>query len=220
MSPFSDGLLFGLPLIILMGPLLFALVQTSIEQGFRAGLAIGLGTWISDALFIICAFFGVTYIIEITRWDGFEMTLGIAGTIILFIIGFGMILSKSGELEALEKSRTRHSSYFSLWLKGFLINTVNPFTFLFWFVIAPARATKYVDIPNGVLVFYLGILAIIFLADFLKIAGAKKIQPWLKAKYVLLTRRISGGALIVLGVILLVRSWLLFTGQIDPTTGF
>jgi threonine/homoserine/homoserine lactone efflux protein len=203
-----------------MGPLLFALVQTSIEQGFRAGLAIGMGIWISDALFILCAFWGVTYIIEITKWEGFEMTLGVLGTIILFIIGFGMVLSKKQDLETLENARTRYSSYFSLWMKGFLINTINPFTFLFWFVIAPARATKYIDLPNGVLNFYLGILAIIFLADFIKIALAKKIQPYLKAKYVLLTRQISGGALVVLGVVLLIRSWLLYTGQIDPTTGF
>ena len=61
---------------------------------------------------------------------------------------------------------------------------------------------------------------IIFLADFIKIVLAKKIQPLLKAKYILLTRQISGGALVVLGVVLLVRSWLLYTGQIDPTTGF
>lgn len=219
MNPFLDGLLFGLPLAILMGPLLFAMVQTSIEQGFRAGLAIGMGIWVSDIIFIACAFFGVTYIMAITEWEGFEMTLGVAGTIILFIIGFGMILSKTQNLDDLKKARTRYSSYFSLWSKGFLINTINPFTFIFWFVVAPAQASKYLDLSGGPAQFYLGILTTILVTDFLKIALAKKIQPWLKAKYVLLMRRIAGVALIIFGFALLIRCWLLFNGQID-SAGF
>ena len=220
LNPFLDGILFGLPLAILMGPLLFAIVQTSIEQGFRAGLAIGGGIWISDLLFVVCAFFGVTYIMAITEWEGFEMTLGVAGTIILFAIGFGMIFSKSQNIDDLEKARIRYSSYFSLWSKGFLINTINPFTFIFWFVIAPAQASKYLDLSNGPARFYFGILTTIFVTDFLKIVLAKKIQPWLKAKYVILMRRIAGTALVIFGVALLIRCWLLFTGQLDPTTGF
>jgi threonine/homoserine/homoserine lactone efflux protein len=217
LNPFLDGLIFGLPLAILMGPLLFAIVQTSIEQGFRAGLAIGMGIWVSDWLFLLCAFFGVTYIMAITEWEGFEMTLGVAGTIILFIIGFGMILSKAQKLEDLEQSRVRYSSYFSLLSKGFLINTINPFTFIFWFVVAPAQSSKYLDLSGGPAMFYFGIITTIFVTDFLKIALAKKIQPWLKAKYVLLMRRIAGVALVIFGVALLIRCWLLFNGQLDAT---
>lgn len=202
-----------------MGPLLFALVQTSLEEGFRAGLAIGAGIWISDILFVGCAVFGVSYILAIMEWEGFSLTLGIVGTLILFAVGLGLIIVKPPILDDLEKARIRYSSYFSLWLKGFLINTVNPFTFLFWFIIASAKASEYKDFPGGVGKFYLGILATILLTDFLKIVLAKWIQPWLEVKYILLMRKIAGSALILLGIGLLVRSWLLFQGEIE-VTGF
>lgn len=203
-----------------MGPLLFALVQTSLEEGFRAGFAVGMGIWISDVLFVICAVFGVSYILAIIKWEGFALTLGIAGTIILFAVGLGLILIKPPVLDDLEKARIRYSSYFSLWLKGFLINTVNPFTFLFWFIIASAKAAEYKNLEGGFGKFYLGILTTIFLTDFLKIALAKWIQPWLKVKYILLMRKIAGSALIILGIGLLIRSWLLFQGKIEVTGGF
>ncbi|RMG76809.1 MAG: LysE family translocator [Bacteroidetes bacterium] len=213
-----DGILFGLPLTILMGPLLFAIVQTSIEQGFRAGLAVGAGIWVSDLLFVLCAFFGVSYILAVVQWEGFELAVGSAGTIILLIIGFGMLLSQKQEPAPSETNQTRYKSYFSLWLKGYLINTVNPFTFIFWLVITPAQSSKYLAASHGVGKFYIGILAIIFLTDFAKIALAKKIQPWLKPRNVLLMRRIAGAALIVFGIILLIRCCLLFCGKIDGNT--
>ena len=75
------GIMLGLLLSILVGPILFALIQAGIERGFRAGAMIGLGIWISDLLFILFAYFGISYLLDILEWDWFELTLGIAGVL-------------------------------------------------------------------------------------------------------------------------------------------
>ena len=54
MDALGSGILLGLTLSILTGPILFTIIQTSIEEGFRAGITVASGIWISDLLFIFC----------------------------------------------------------------------------------------------------------------------------------------------------------------------
>ena len=53
--------------------------------------------------------------------------------------------------------------------------------------------------------FFGGILGTVILTDSLKVLLAKAIRRWLKPKHILWTRRISGIALVVFGVVLMVR---------------
>jgi len=46
------GIGFGLVLSVLTGPVFFALIKTSIEKGFHAGVAMALGVVTSDMVFI------------------------------------------------------------------------------------------------------------------------------------------------------------------------
>jgi len=49
---FLEGILYGLVLAAMLGPIFVALTQTAIEKGAKAGLTVGLGIWISDLLII------------------------------------------------------------------------------------------------------------------------------------------------------------------------
>ena len=131
MHPFINGLYFGLILCFLVGPIFFALLQAGIERGFRAGAMIGFGVWVSDFLFMVAVYWGVSHILAITEWDGFEFTLGLIGGIILLCFGIGTIVSPPPDIHmasSKNSSSTTKVSYVSLWFKGFLINTFNPFT--------------------------------------------------------------------------------------------
>ncbi len=194
--------MLGLLLTIMVGPILFALIQAGIERGFRAGAMIGLGIWISDLIFILSAYFGISYLLNILEWNGFELTLGIAGGFVLIITGILTILSKPPEIG---KSSGISGSYFALWIKGFLINTVNPFTVFFWATVMTTIVAK--DNMNGqnAAFFFGGILGTIIITDSLKVLLAKAIRRWLKPKHILWTRRISGVALVVFGIVLMVR---------------
>ena len=47
-----EGILYGLTLTILLGPIFVALTQTGIEKGITAGILVGSGIWISDIVII------------------------------------------------------------------------------------------------------------------------------------------------------------------------
>ena len=200
------GIGWGLFLSILMGPILFALVQTGIERGVRAGLMVGLGIWVSDLLFILAVFFGVSYVISITRQANFEFQLGIAGGIILIMIGLGMALSKSPEASDVS-GVSKLKSYPAFWLKGFLINTINPFTVSFWTGIMTTEVIGSNMNTREAAVFFGSILGTIMLTDSLKVVLAKRLGRWLSADHIRKVRLATGIILAILGVVLMIRVW-------------
>ena len=219
MNAFFEGLSFGLVLTILAGPILFALLQTGIEQGFKAGMMVALGVFISDLIFVLTVYFGLTYILAIVNLDGFKLTLGIAGGIALILIGIGTLLSKppampdeeyfsdkkENDKVLLEKTDKHKSSYLSLFGKGFFINTANPFTFFFWGVVATAKMAESNFSDDEFFLFFGGILFVIIASDTLKVYLAKFIRKKLKPEKILLVRRISGIAFVLFGIVLMLR---------------
>lgn len=202
-----NGIKLGLVLSVLTGPIVFALLQTSIEQGFRAGAMLASGIWVSDLIFIAITYFGVAYVTELAKWDGLEFWLGIAGGVILLVVGSSMMLTKPPPDEYFEqKKAVRFSSRFSLWTKGFLINTINPFTFFFWLGVSGMLFTKQALQPDEAQLFYGGLFGTIICTDCTKVGLAKIIRRWLKPKNILLIRKIAGITLLVFGVVLLIRA--------------
>ena len=199
-----EGIKFGLVLCILVGPLFFALVQAGVEEGFRAGAAVGLGIWISDFLFMVGVYLGLAYITQIIELANFPLYLGIGGSIILVVFGLGTLASKPPSFNSANIS-IRSSSYFSLILKGFLINTINPFTVFFWMGLMSTVIIKSELSHSDAMIFFAGILGTIILTDSAKVLFAKKIRRKLRPVHVLWLRRISGAALIIFGVVLLAR---------------
>ncbi|MEM1124318.1 MAG: LysE family transporter, partial [Bacteroidota bacterium] len=88
------GIVVGLALAILVGPILFSLIQRSIEQGMKAGFWVALGIWVSDILFIVGIILGVAHIKELVTSPYFEPILGLLGGFVLISIGAGMFISK------------------------------------------------------------------------------------------------------------------------------
>ncbi len=202
-----NGIKLGLVLSVLTGPIVFALLQTSIEQGFRAGVMVAMGIWISDLIFVAVTYFGVSYVAELAKWDGLEFWLGVAGGVILLVVGGSMLLLKPPPVEHFEqKKAVRFSSRFSLWTKGFLINTVNPFTFFFWLGVSGMLFTEKALQPDEAQLFYGGLLGTIVFTDSIKVGLAKSLRRWLKPKNILLIRKIAGITLLVFGIVLFIRA--------------
>lgn len=212
MNLIFEGIKVGLILALLIGPIFFAIVQAGVEEGFRAGTAVGLGIWVSDLLFITAVYWGLAFITQVVEAPNFGLYLGIGGSVTLAAFGLGALLTmpKAHELPEWSKGSVRTSSYPGLWLKGFLINTVNPFTFFFWIGVA---STVAVDGEMELLearYFFGGILGTIITTDLIKVLLAKRIRRILRPVHLLWLRRISGIALIVFAVVLLGRAlWML-----------
>ena len=202
-----DGIKLGLILAILIGPIFFALIQAGVEQGIRAGAMVGMGIWVSDLLFILGAYFGVSYITRLVEGPEFALYLGIVGSVTLTAFGLGALVTapKVGANPQWAKTTFRSSSYFSLSTKGFLINTLNPFTFFFWIGVTTTTVTDGGLDSREAILFFGSIFTTIVITDFSKVILAKRIRRVLQPIHLLWLRRISGGALIAFAVVLLVR---------------
>jgi len=210
MLAFFQGIQTGLLLCIMLGPIFFALIQTGVETGMRAGMMVGLGVWISDILFIVAVFFGVSLVMELMEWDGFMTIFGITGGILLIAFGIGTLMTDPPPLPpprekpAVIKAKT----YLGFWIKGFLINTINPFTFFFWLSIMSLVVLGEHEDQNYAGAFFLGVMLAIIVTDILKVALAKHIRQYLTDRHLVWIRWLSGGALIVFGIGLMVKVFL------------
>lgn len=213
MDMLLGGIKVGLILSFMIGPIFFALVQTSVEEGFRAGAMVALGIWVSDTSYVLAVYYGVSYLAEVIKAPSFSLILGIGGSIILACFGLASLLTiPKGLLTNTMPTYQRSSSYLSLFTKGFLINSVNPFTVFFWTSVMSSVVIK--DGFDGIQAswFFGGILGTIVVTDLLKVVLAKKIRYSLRPIHLLWFRRISGSALIVFGVVLLIRVLILLQG--------
>lgn len=205
MSILLQGIYAGLLLAILVGPLLVALIQASLEQGTSAGLAVGLGIWFSDLLFILSVYFGVRYVDQLVQWTGFEQILGGVGALVLAGTGIVTLFTPPPPLSNPDHLLKGIKGYSTLFTKGFLINTVNPFTVIFWLTIMSGVVlAKNYDGFQSIL-FFGGLLGTIVFTDSVKIILAHKIRHKLTTRHLWWVRRISGFALLAFAVVLVVR---------------
>lgn len=202
-----QGILLGLGLSVLVGPMLFLYLQVGIQRGFRAAVFLGLGTWMSDLLFILCIYFGVNYVEKITDSSGFSLWMGIVGGIILVIIGIGLLLSKPPKGAESPHEIKKNTTYLGLWLKGFLINTFNPFAVFFWLSVMTGYSSKNLGGQQISLLFG-GILGTIIITDIIKILGAKQLKRIINNQTTgIVLHKIVGTVLVVFGLALIYRVW-------------
>jgi len=192
-----DGIKWGLILAILIGPIMLSLVQAGIERGLRLGMTLGAGVWVSDLIFIALMYWGVsTFQISPNLFFG----VGMVGGIVLIAFGLNSIFSKEvPSQDNVVKAKT-YGGYF---IKGFIINTINPFTFFFWITVSTTEVTHLAF--NDALAFYAGILGTIILTDFSKVVLAKRIRKFLTPTMMVKVRKVAGYAMIVFGIFLMVR---------------
>ena len=203
-----EGFKLGLLLAIMVGPIFFAIIQTSVEEGFVAGAIVGAGIWFSDILYILFVYFGISYVSELLQNSTFTLTTGLIGSLILVGIGIGFLLSKAPSFSGIQEGQ-RNSSLFHLFSKGFLINAVNPFTVFFWFSVTSTMIVNDTFNHGQATLFYGTIILTIMCSDLLKAYLAKLISEKLTQRHIQITRKITGAILILFGIGLLVKVFLL-----------
>ncbi|MFK7947125.1 MAG: LysE family translocator [Saprospiraceae bacterium] len=195
------GLSYGVVLSFLVGPIVFTLLQASLERGIKIALSVGLGVWISDFLFIATVFFGLSSISEISTLPNFKFFLGSVGSVVLIAFGIGTLLNN----KPVDKNqKVKENGYFAHFIKGFLINTINPFSVFFWLAMSTEIITNNANNQQAV-VFFGAILSVIILTDLLKVVLAKQVSKYLTPKHIIMFRKIVGSVLIIFGIILIYR---------------
>ncbi|MBK0378254.1 LysE family translocator [Mucilaginibacter segetis] len=199
-----SGIGFGLVLTFITGPVFFALIKTSIEKGFHAGIALALGVVTSDMVFVGAILFGSQYF-DVTNSD--KTIAGIIGSIILFTIGVYYIFKKADvDYKNIEPKKINHAGYF---LKGFVMCIFNPTVLFHWTVVIGAASTVYhAGVHNRSLkiaIMFLTILIVQFGLDTTKAFYANKLRDHISVKFVHRLNEIAGIALIIASLILVDR---------------
>ena len=200
-EPILKGLLLGLILSISIGPVIFAIIKQSLTNGKRSGYAFVAGVSSSDfVLLFICNVFTSLFNLVLNH----KSAIALAGAGFLLIIGLYTLFFKKLKLENMGSDGVNKtvsikdlvSSYFS----GFLMNTLNPSVFLFWFAWTAAINNSADNTPNPIqykLVVFGTCLGFVLLSDLIKVFLAGKLRPRLTEKNLLWINRFLYSALLI-----------------------
>lgn len=209
------GVLFGVLLSFLIGPVFFILLETSIKKGIKPAIFIDIGVLLSDILYLIAAYFFAQKILESLHENSYIKYIAAAVFIFMGIIS---ILKKQSpqkgnniDIDSLDTPSEMDSiifkktTYLTYILKGIGLNAINPGVLVYW-IAACTTATDELHIPENLLIYYfIATLATMFGIDVLKIYFASKLQNKMTPKMLHNIGVVVGGILIVFGVIIAFR---------------
>jgi threonine/homoserine/homoserine lactone efflux protein len=195
MNALVNGILFGLLLSILIGPVFFALIQTSIQKGFRLGAWLAVGISLSDLLYIAVCYVGFTQFFELAH---FKESLAMAGGIIMFMFGISALLKPINQAAGLTLDRNRNTIFRQI-MKGFFLNAANPFVILFWVGVVIKVTVTDGYAPWQVPVFFAGTVLTVFMTDLSKAYVAHRLRQYLTTPLLTWMNRIVGVTLLGFG---------------------
>ncbi len=205
-----NGVLFGMLLSILIGPVFFVLLETSIKKGPRHAILIDIGVLLSDILYLIAAYFFSDWINEKLSANSYVKYIGGA---IFVIYGIASIVKKktpqkgkSIDIDSIEATNSKSildlKTYFAMIGKGIGLNAINPGVLVYWIAANTYASEKLLITGTDVFYYFTATLATMFCIDLLKIYFASKLQNKLTPRTLDRISIIVGGILIFFGVVL------------------
>jgi threonine/homoserine/homoserine lactone efflux protein len=206
------GIVTGFLLSIMVGPVFFVLLETSIRRGIKAALALDLGVLISDLVYIMIAYVFYAEVSELSAGKN-QVILKLAGGTLFLIYGVATWFKKPKEVVFDDLGRVVQSAgdYALLVLKGFLLNIANPLVVFYWFSVMTlgSKNSPSGDPQHASILFFLGVILITFFSvDLLKIFGAKRLRPLVTDKLLIALNHLIGIVFVIFGVFLVVQGFM------------
>ena len=204
------GIVTGFILSIMIGPVFFVLLETSIRKGVKAAIAFDLGVLLNDIVYILIAFVFYNQVKDLSEGDD-NSVVRICGGILFTIYGVVNFMKKVKDTKVDVVDSTESAmGYIILGLKGFLLNLANPMVVFYWFSVmtlgAEDAAEAAAEGGSGYSMFiFLGAILITFFSiDLLKIIGAKKLRPLVTKNLLQGLNRLIGIVFVGFGVVLII----------------
>lgn len=194
-----EGIVTGLILSIMIGPVFFVLLETSIRKGVRSALSFDIGVLVSDLIYIALVYFFFSKVESITEEGENNDKAKIIAGILFLAYGIISYFKKQKKVILDEDGNVIQQNYWKLFFKGFILNFFNPMVIFYWFSILTIHG-KESQIP-----FVTIILVTFFLIDILKILGAKKLRPLVTEKRLTTLNHLIGLIFLGFGLFLLIR---------------
>ncbi|MBG0781395.1 MAG: LysE family transporter [Bacteroidales bacterium] len=205
---FFEGIILGLTLATFFGfgPAFFALVQTSIHRGFGPAVLLAIGIFFNDVLMVVLCLMGA---VQIVTAPSNYLWFGISSGVILII--FGLVTFSRKVSEPNENSeedmklpvKVKGPRWFTYIAKGFFMNIVNPFVWIFWVGVVVGISARMGGDETRLTSFFSGTLITVLLCDLLKAYGAYSIKRFFTQKMIGLLNKIAGIGLIIFGLFLI-----------------
>lgn len=207
------GFVTGLILSIMLGPVFFLLIETSIRKGIRSAIYFDLGVLSSDVLYILIAYIFFHEISHLLEGSHIFLFKAIGGFV---FIAYGVLslrgkMNSNKEKEA-EKEIGNNREFWVNYIKGFLLNFANPMIIIYWLSVITIGIQKENDIMgiDPILIYMAMILVTFFSIDIFKIFTAKKLQPFVTPTLMKNINRFISIILIGFGVILVIQGVVYF----------
>ncbi|MDO5314751.1 MAG: LysE family transporter [bacterium] len=194
-----------LAVIVNMGPAFITLVQTSLHRGARSAAWFAIGVILNDAMVIsLCILTSV----QVVMRSQFEASLACIGAgIILLLFGIFTYRRKvKGREEMIEKrsqeimkNASDKPAWFVFLGKGFVLNILNPFVWIFWFSAVAMVAGNMGGNKLSTIVFFAIVLGTTLAVELLKAWGASRLKKFLNPDRTALMNKIAGVLLMLCG---------------------
>jgi threonine/homoserine/homoserine lactone efflux protein len=196
-----QGIMMGIILCLMVGPIFFQLIQITIENNPRTALIYVAGAWLSDFLCILLVIFAWSKLSELeARYH--HITGWMTG---LMLLTLGIVsFFKKVDIQEIKPINTAAKSAF-YFTTGFLINTLNPLATLYWLGIASNMNAMNIHGTANILLFFACMWFTLIATDFVKIAFAKKLKTTLTAQKLTLLNKILGVTLVCCSLILFLK---------------
>ncbi len=202
-----EGVLLGLTLAMFFGfgPAFFSLVQTSIHRGFTSAVFLAIGIFLNDLLMVVLCLMGA---IQIVTAPSNYLWFGLSSGIILIIFGL-VTYSRKVETAVPDTDNDelpmhlRGPRWFIFVAKGFFMNIVNPFVWIFWVGVVVGISTRFDGNHEDLILFFGGTLLTVLSTDILKAFAAYNIKRFLTDHLIHLFNKVAGVGLVSFGLFLI-----------------
>lgn len=198
-----QGILVGLALSFSAGPVMFALIQTSLKEGFARAMLMEIGIVTADTLCIIGAYYSIGQWIGNPKWNNYIL---IVGGVLLIFIGLRSFKKKSARIRA-AREFMKGSKTHPVWLivQGFLYNLLNPSVILFWIGVMTLASANYEGNKKILTEHFATILTTMLSFDTLKAFFSYKLRRFITPRFMLYTSFILGIVFSVFGIALIAK---------------
>jgi threonine/homoserine/homoserine lactone efflux protein len=125
MALFFRGMIIGLSVAAVVGPMSMLCIQRTLQRGFLCGLVSGLGVATADATYGSVAAFGLTLIATFLVKQ--RIWISLIGGLFLVYLGLRATFSRPAERAAVA---AKASSFWTAYVSTFLLTLTNPLTIL------------------------------------------------------------------------------------------
>lgn len=193
LEPLILGFSAGVILSFGFGSVFFALIQTSLEHGYKAGVKISLGVVFGDLIMVAIAYFGTTLLPQIPNFATYSR---IFGSILLIILGIAQFRESKPPTKIQDFKLARFFYFFG---KGFLLNVINPVNFISWVILSGTlKGYKYNHFEE--IIFFGTCILMIFVVESLVAYFAHRIKDRLNDRTMRIIKMLTGIVFIGVGL--------------------